>query len=137
MRSTPSKRLPMPAYALIAEPDPAQAAVYSHLVSVEGLEFELVRDGEAARTTVSVRGAPALIITELSLPRSDGFALLTHLRAIATLQQSPAVVVSAFRELLEAAGRLKNELGISAIIDKPAPIEALRRAVKQALLSSS
>jgi diguanylate cyclase (GGDEF)-like protein/PAS domain S-box-containing protein len=127
----------MPAYALIAEPDPAQAAVYSHLVSVEGLEFELVRDGEAARTTVSVRGSPALIITELSLPRSDGFALLTHLRAIATLQQSPAVVVSAFRELLEAAGRMKNELGISAIIDKPAPIEALRRAVKQALLSSS
>ena len=125
----------MPAYALIAEPDPAQAAVYSHLVSVEGLEFELVRDGEAARTTLSVRGAPALIITELSLPRADGFALLTHLRTIATQQQSPAVVVSAFRELREAARRMKDELGICALLAKPAPIEALRRAVKEALLS--
>lgn len=123
----------MTAYALIAEADAGQAALYHHLVAAEGVEVELARDGAAARAALLKKGPPSLLLTDLSLPLLDGFALLGELRHLAGPQQSPAIVVSAFPELREAAGRLRDELGIGVLLSKSAGADAFRRSIKRAL----
>ncbi len=126
----------MPAYALIADPDQSQAEVYRNIALAEGFEVQVVRDGDAALDLLRTQGAPALLITELSLPRRDGFALLGELRKLASAESSPAVVVSAFRELRDEAMKQKDALGISAMLARTSPVESVRRAVKKALAGS-
>ena len=123
----------MSSYALIAEADAGSAELYRQLISAEGVELELVRDGAAACEVMVRRGPPALLVCGLSLPRLDGFGLLAELRKLATAQQAPAVVITGFRELREAATRLRDQLGIGALLSKPVAVDSLRRAIKRGL----
>ena len=126
----------MTAYALIAEPDPGQAQVYRHLALAEGFEVKLARDGEQALALVRSAGAPGLTIVELALPRINGFQLIEEIRKLAPAELSPAVAVSAFRALRDAAVRLRADLGISALLARSAPVDSIRRAVKKVLAAS-
>ena len=127
----------MAAYALIAEPDAGLAQLYRQAALAAGLDVELARDGDEALAALSRHGPPALLITELSLPRKDGFAVLDGLRRVADEGQSPAIVVSAFRVLREAAALKREELGISALLAKTSSVESIRRAIKKVLSSST
>ena len=127
----------MPAYALIVEPDPVQAQLYRHLVVAEGFEAKLARDGEQALATLRSSGAPALTITELSLAQTDGFALIGEIRKLASEEHSPVVVISAFRALRDTAVKLREELGISALLARSAPIDSISKALKRVLASSA
>jgi CheY-like chemotaxis protein len=127
----------MGAYALIAETDPARSTFYGDLVRAEGLEPVATRDGLEALDALKRRGAPALIVTDLSLPRADGFALLREARRLSPQEPSPAIVISAFRELRGAADTLRDHLGIKAILSKPVDGDFLRDAVKRALAGAA
>ena len=70
----------MSAYALIAEFDPQQTAIYHQCLERHGLEAVLVRDGRAAARVLRARGAPTLLICDLSLPQADGFSVIAELR---------------------------------------------------------
>jgi len=123
----------MGAYALIAETDPAHADLYREVAASEGLETVVARDGEQALAYCKQKGKPALVITDLTLPRVDGFALLRELRKTSSGSPPPAVVVSAFRELRGAAETLKDQLGIRAILSKTQRPEAIRTSLRDAL----
>ena len=105
----------MAPYALIAEPDPSRAAVLLALVRGEGLEGAVARDGADAQETVRQRGSPRLLITDLALPRVDGFTLLSWLREREDAAATAVVVVTAFDELRVRAWQLKDGLGIHAL----------------------
>ena len=126
----------MPAYALIAEPDPGQAQVYRHLAQAEGFEAKVVRDGEEALAWLKFAGAPALTITELALPKLDGFRLIEEIRRLAPAATAPVVAISAFRSLRDAALRLRTDLGISALLARTAPVDSILRAMKKVLAAS-
>src|SRR5678816_2127765 len=67
-------------YALIATSEPRTARMMSELSRQEGLEPVVVRGGAEARVILERNGPPALLITELSLTRADGFELsLIHI----------------------------------------------------------
>src|SRR5262245_25939742 len=68
------------AYALVAEPDSTRAVLYRQVVEEEGFAVVITRDGQAALAELASRGAPALLVANLSLARTDGFALLAALR---------------------------------------------------------
>src|SRR5262249_61938682 len=108
------------AYGLVASLDPARGDLYGQIVAHAGLDPVVTRDGFSAEQTLRDRGAPGLVVTELSLPRTDGFKLLGALRAVAGPDESPAVVVSGFAELRLAAERLEDRLGLSAAGRRPA-----------------
>ena len=126
----------MPVYALIAEPDPGQAQVYRHIAAAEGLDVKIVRGAVEARAVLEMAGAPALTITELSLPGFDAFQLLEEIRDLASEEHAPIVAISAFRALRDTAVRMRADLGISALLSKSAPVESIRRAVKKVLALS-
>ncbi|QSQ25441.1 diguanylate cyclase [Pyxidicoccus parkwayensis] len=123
----------MAPYALIAEPDPGRAAVLLALVRDEGLEGVVARDGEAAQEAVRQRGSPRLLITDLALPRVDGFVLLSWLREREDAASTAVVVVTAFDELRVRAWQLKDALGIHALLSRRATQELVRDTLKRVL----
>ena len=123
----------MSAYALIAGSDAEDTATYKSIVTEAGLDAVEARDGEEARRILRERGAPALLITELSLPRADGFALLGDLRKLASAERSPALVISAFPELRATASMLSEQLGIREVLGTRTTLANLRRAVNDSL----
>jgi diguanylate cyclase (GGDEF)-like protein/PAS domain S-box-containing protein len=127
----------MAAYALIAEPDPSQSQLYTHLAKAEGFEVRVARDGATALSMVRQHGAPALTITELSLARLDGFRLIEEIRKLSPEEYAKVVVISAFRALRDAAVAQKERLGISALLARSAPVDSISRALKKVLASSA
>ncbi|WP_426752654.1 diguanylate cyclase domain-containing protein [Myxococcus sp. Y35] len=120
-------------YALIAEPDPQRAAGLLALLTAEGLEGVIVRDGAEAQEQVRQRGAPQLLVTDLALPRMDGFALLTWLREQDGAAGTQVVVVTAFDELRVRAWQLKGTLGIHALLSRRASTELMRDTLRRVL----
>ena len=123
----------MAPYALIAEFDRQRAELYREVVEEQRLEPVLVRDGKAARRMLQSRGAPALLLCDLSLPYTDGFSLIKELRQISPPERTAIIVCSGFADLRAAAWDLRGSLGISDIADKNVTAEALTRLVARAM----
>jgi diguanylate cyclase (GGDEF)-like protein len=123
----------VPPYGLIAELDTARAQLYRQIVAAVGLEPVVTRDGEEARAVLRGRGAPGLLVTELSLPRADGFSLIGAVRKLASVERAPIVAISAFSDLRDVAARLAGPLGIAAVLSTMTPPAAVQRAVKRAM----
>ena len=123
----------MTPYVLIAGSDAEDTATYRTIVTEAGLDAVEARDGESARRILHERGAPALLITELSLPRADGFALLGDLRKLASAERSPALVISAFPEIRATASMLSEQLGIREVLSTKTTLADMRRAINESL----
>ena len=64
------------------------------LLADHGYEVETVADGEAALAALRVR-RPDVLVTDVMMPRLDGFGLLTAVREDAALRDLPIVMLSA------------------------------------------
>ena len=124
-------------YTLIAEFDPQRAAIYRTAVESQRLEAVLVRDGDSAKEVLQLRGAPVLIICDLSLPQADGLTLIADLRRDFPHDRTAILVFSAFAELRAAAWNLRGSLGISEIGEKNLPVESVEQSVARALATVS
>ncbi len=122
-----------PGYGLIAALDLCRGETVRQILSSQGLDTFFTRDGKEARAALRGRGTPALVVTDLCLPGSDGFALLRELRGFASAHEAPAIVMSSFADLRAAADNLRGELGIVAVLPARASTEKVSRAIKRAL----
>ena len=123
----------MPRYVLIAEFDPQQTAIYRQSVERHAIESVIVRDGAAASRILKSRGAPILLICDLSLPRADGFSVIAELRRLSPPDRSAILVFSAHTALRAAALNLQSTLGIAEVGDKNQPSEAIVDAIGRTL----
>jgi diguanylate cyclase (GGDEF)-like protein len=122
-------------YALIAELDRQWAEFCREAVEGQHVEAVIVRDGHAATRLLQTRGAPLLLITDLSLPYTDGFSLIKDVRQISPPDKTAIIVCSAFAEFRRAAASLRAGLGIFEITDKKLSAESFSRLVVRALAS--
>src|SRR5436190_2000798 len=122
---------PLPGlYALIAIPNVTRAAIFRQAVSdLARVETILVRDGDAALKEIAERGAPSVLVVDLSLPRIDGFALLRSLRAQGPGTSTRVIAVSAHETLRAAARDLSTPLGVGAVLPLDVDSSSLRDAV--------
>jgi len=93
----------------------------------------VIRDGQAAVEHLDRSGPPRLLITELSLPRIDGFGVLRHLRRTAAGARAGAIVVSSHDSLRSAAMKLADSLGIAQILPHDIDRTAFKRAIAEAM----
>ena len=120
-------------YALIAIPNSTRAASFRPIVSeLARAETILVRDGDAAMKEIAERGAPGLLIVDLSLPRIDGFALMRSLRGQGGTP-TRIVAMSAYETLRAAARDLSLPLGIGAVLPLDVEPGALRDGLSSLL----
>lgn len=123
----------MSRYALIAEPDLPRASECLSLLAELGLDTVLARDGAEARDVLQLRGPPALLVTELALPKVDGFALLTELRSKSPAPSTAVLVRTAYDELRNMAWPHRERLGIHGFLSRHASASTLREAFRGAL----
>jgi CheY-like chemotaxis protein len=116
-------------HALIADPDPARAALYAGILKQEGIYSIVVKDSAAAISVLLERGPPALAIVDLAL----GLEVIERVRRTAPAAALPIVVVSALRTERDLATAHRVRLGISAILAKAASEESCRRIVRRLL----
>jgi PAS domain-containing protein/CheY-like chemotaxis protein len=120
-------------YALIVEPDLRLLHLLVQAVSAHKLEPVPARDGVLAKAVLAERGAPTILITDLNLPRLDGFALLAELRHIADASLSAAMVISSSMEMRAKAYDSREALGISEIVSSTLSPGSMASAIQRAL----
>ncbi len=94
----------------------------------QGLEFVEASDGlEGLRLARATR--PDLIISDVKMPRMDGFDLCAAVRADPDLRAVPVVLLTAFSD--EDSRRKGSRVGATAFLSKPVRVEDLRSAVQR------
>jgi CheY-like chemotaxis protein len=110
---------------LIAERDQQVCKLQQHFLAEAGFDVEFADDGEAAleRARLCV---PALVITEILLPKLDGLALCRRLRDDPLTHDVPVLVFS----ILAAEVRAR-EAGANAFVRKPLVDSTFVAAVRE------
>jgi CheY-like chemotaxis protein len=109
---------------LAIEDDPDLAYLYeSFLGGEEGHEVALAHNGAEALRELERR--PDVILLDLMLPGTDGYALLRRIRGDPRLRRTPVVVVSAAMP----PGR-QHVAGADAVVHKPFEFDVLTRTIQ-------
>jgi CheY-like chemotaxis protein len=116
---------------LIAERDQHVQELQRFFLERVDLEVEFVEDGQAALERARLI-RPALIVTEILLPKLDGLTLCRQLRQDPLTQDLPVVVFS----ILAAAARAA-EAGANAFLRKPLVEANFLATVQNAIAAKS
>lgn len=101
------------AAVLIAERDQSVRALERHFLERAGFQVEFADDGVALLDRIPTT-RPAVIVTEILIPRLDGLTLCRRLRDDPSTREIPVIVFS----ILSAAPRAA-EAGAFAFLRKP------------------
>src|SRR5438067_910127 len=79
---------------LVIEDNPTNLALMSYLLTAYGHEVMTAADGEEGLEVVS-RSLPELIISDVQLPKVDGFGVAAQLKSHPALRSIPLLAVTA------------------------------------------
>jgi len=121
---------PMAATVLCVDDDHHLCRILQKALTREGFEVALAHDGDAGVQAVRSE-APGLVLLDLLLPKRDGFAVLEALRALPGPEaQTPVVMMTGCR-VTPAYRERARRLGVSALLEKPVPLEKLSEEVRR------
>lgn len=95
-----------------------------------GLEFTVAGDGLEGLAKCRAE-RPDLVITDVRMPRMDGFELCAAIRADPEYSSTPVVLLTSFGD--EASREKGRLVGATAFLQKPITVEALRGVVAKLL----
>jgi CheY-like chemotaxis protein len=101
------------------------------LLGIPGIAVFTASSGAEALRILGNAGSVGAIVTDLNMPRMDGFELIRRLRSDRRLSATPVVVVSADTD--PETPRRVAQLGVSAYFAKPFSPAAVRRKLEQIL----
>jgi len=110
---------------LYVEDDFDLSVLVSEILEAHGFSTATARDGKQALTLLDQGLAPKVVVTDLMMPRMDGFGFLARYRELPG-PHAPVLAVSAFDSYLRRAA----ETGAAATLRKPFGAEALVAAVR-------
>jgi PAS domain S-box-containing protein len=117
--------------AVLADDDAMQRKLGLIALTAAGFEVLLAEDGKSALRLATER-KPDVIVSDVLMPRMDGFALCKAVRADPVLRHVPIVLMSA--NYIEAADRkLAAQLGANRYVSRTEGFAGIVRAVREAL----
>jgi CheY-like chemotaxis protein len=116
---------------IVDDSETAMAALEVALLAIPGLTVLTASSGAEALRILDGSADVAAVITDLNMPRMDGFELIRRLRDDRRLSAIPVVVISADTDP-STPGRVA-QLGISAYFTKPFSPAEVRRKLEQIL----
>ena len=112
---------------LVVEDDPHAADLLSHYLSEAGYAVACAPDGEQA-VELACAHRPAAITLDIMLPKKDGWAVLSELKALPETRDIPVIIVSIIKDR-----QLAGHLGALECFVKPVDRERLLDVVRAAL----
>jgi signal transduction histidine kinase/DNA-binding response OmpR family regulator len=121
--TTPSK---LRGHVLVAEDHPTNQTVLARQLQVLGLDVEMVADGQAALERLKLRDYTALI-TDLHMPRLDGYSLAREVRALerAGMRRSRIPIIAMTADVLGNVPVQCRDAGMDDCISKPVTLAEL------------
>ena len=120
------------AVLIVEDSENSAATLEIALLAIPGLSVMLAPSALEALRILAREGQPvSAIVTDLNMPRMDGFELIQRVRADTRLAATPIIVVSADTD--PTTPRRVAELGVSAFFPKPYSPAEVRRKLEQLL----
>jgi len=116
---------------IVDDSESAMAALEVALLAIPGLAVLTASSGAEALRILDHSADVAAVITDLNMPRMDGYELIRRMRGDRRLSATPVVVISADTDP-STPGRVA-QLGISAYFTKPFSPAEVRRKLEQIL----
>lgn len=113
---------------LAVDDSPSMRMLLKASLTAQGFAIDSAEDGVDGLEQARIN-PPDLVITDINMPRMDGFALIEALRAEATLRDTPILVLSTeFSDEKKARAR---DAGATGWITKPFDAEKLAAAIRR------
>jgi signal transduction histidine kinase/CheY-like chemotaxis protein len=120
---------------LVAEDDPEARELLVLLLG--GSEYDVLEAGDGVEALGLLKSErPDLLITDIVMPRMDGYELVRQLREDDTTAQTPVIFCSASYHEREVRAMARS-LGVITTLAKPYDIGAVQSIVKRALATSA
>ena len=122
-------------YVLIVEDVPDILKLLDATLTFKGYKVVTARNGQEALEAVQ-RERPALVITDIMMPKLDGFGLVHRLRINPKTREIPVIFLTATYVALEDKAFALN-IGATRFIEKPVNFEKFLETVNQLLTSEA
>ena len=120
-------------YVLIVEDVPDILKLLDATLTFKGYKVVTARNGQEALEAIQ-RERPALVITDIMMPKLDGFGLVHRLRINPKTREIPVIFLTATYVALEDKAFALN-IGATRFIEKPVNFEKFLETVNQLLTS--
>ena len=103
---------------LVVDDDRELAEVYQHVFEGAGYEVSTALSGEAA-LAIARAERPEVVLTDISMPRMDGFELIARIRASGepAIREIPAAALTAFARSEDRVRAMRS--GFEVHLSKP------------------
>lgn len=115
---------------ILAEDSPTQALVVKHALERNGFRVLAAANGEAALKLVREQ-RPSLVISDLVMPKMDGYGLCQAIKADPDLAAIPVLLLTALANPVEVLSAIQH--GADGFLTKPCPDEFLVQRVRALL----
>lgn len=120
------------ANVLIVDDSPSVRQVNSNLIKNAGWQVSVAKDGlEALEMLQTGRNLPDIILTDVEMPRMDGYELLALLKRQETLRKIPVIMITSRSG--DKHRRKAYDLGVSEYLTKPYEESVLIKKIQQLL----
>lgn len=116
--------------ALVVDDSLTMRVVLGRLLEREGYEVLLAKDGMDAMEVLQTT-TPDIILTDIEMPRMDGFGLSRNIRDDARTAETPLIMISS--RTADKHQNLATEIGVDAFFGKPVQNEELVERMKELL----
>ena len=120
-----------PSVLIVEDSENSAATLEIALLGIPGISILLASSGMEALRILEGGGPVNAIVTDLNMPRMDGFELIRRIRQDGRRQGTPIIVVSADTDPATPA-RIAS-LGVSAFFSKPFSPAEVRHKLEQIL----
>nr|WP_295081837.1 Hpt domain-containing protein [uncultured Roseateles sp.] len=101
--------------------------VTQRLLEREGYRVQLAKDGLDAMECLAAEELPALVLSDIEMPRMDGFDLVRNMRADSRLSSLPVIMITS--RIAQKHKDYAAELGVSHYLGKPYDEELLLQLI--------
>ena len=121
----------MPTKILAVDDSPTMRMLLRATLTAQGYEVRDAEDGLAALEILNRDERPDLVITDINMPRLDGFGLIAELRARPAFRDMPILVLST--ESAPEKKAVARRAGASGWLVKPFDPESLATAIRRVI----
>lgn len=120
--------------ALVVDDSLTMRKVLGRLLEREGYEVLVAKDGMDAMQVLQ-QSTPDIILTDIEMPRMDGFGLARNIRDDVRTANTPLIMISS--RTADKHQNLAKEIGVDAFFGKPVQDEELMSKVNELLAGQS